>query len=101
MYVATQKGDVIKIMSSVGLPANAIKSKCSEKILEDTVERPKTCSGCLKHCKRNFCVSQRLISGHSGDLENGLFFAGRDVWKIKEILSVHQVFENFKGIFNK
>ena len=101
MYVATQKDDVIKIMSSVGLPANAIKSKCSEKILEDTVERPKTCSGCLKHCKRNFCVSQRLISGHSGDLENGLFFAGRDVWKIKEILSVHQVFENFKGIFNK
>lgn len=101
MCVNTKKGDVIKIMSSVGLPANAIKSDYSLKILNNETEKPKTCTNCLKHCNRNFCVNQRLVAGHNGDLKNGLFFAGKDVWKINEILSVHQVFENFKKIFDK
>lgn len=101
MYVNTKKGDVIKIMSSVGLPANAIKSNYSEKILNEITTPPSTCSSCLKHCSRKFCVSQRLIDGHKGDLENGLFFAGRDVWKIKDIVSVHEIFERFKPVFNK
>lgn len=101
MYLNCKKEDIVEIMSSVGLPANAIISPYSKKILDGTCESPKSCSSCLKHCSRKFCVSQRLIDGHNGDLENGLFFAGKDAWKINDILSVHDIFENFKFVFSK
>lgn len=100
MYVNCKKGDIVKIMSSVGLPANAIISPFAEKLLSNEKSIPKSCSNCLKHCSRNFCVNKRLVAGHEGDLENGLFFAGRDAWKINEILSVHEVFERFVPVFS-
>ncbi len=101
MYVNCKKGDIVKIMSSVGLPANAIVSPYVNRLLAEENLTPKTCTGCLKHCKRNFCVSGRLIDGHKGDYENGIFFAGRDAWKINDIVSVHEIFERFAPIFQK
>lgn len=99
MYVNCKQGDIVKIMSSVGLPANAIVSPYVEKLLTEKTSAPKICTGCLKHCTKNFCVSQRLIDGHKGDYENGIFFAGKDAWKINDIISVHEVFERFSPIF--
>lgn len=101
MYINCKKGDIVKIMSSVGLPANAIISPFAEKLLAENENLvPKSCIGCLKHCKKNFCVSKSLIAGHGGDYENGLFFAGKDAWKINEILSVHEIFEKFAPVFS-
>ena len=37
--------------------------------------------------------------GHDGNVEEGIIFAGKDVWKIDEILSVKEVFERFKAVF--
>ena len=99
MYVNCKKGDIVKIMSSVGLPANTIISPFAKKLLNDEKIVPKSCSSCLKHCTRNFCVSSCLIAGHDGDIENGLFFAGKDAWKINDIVSVHEIFERFKPVF--
>lgn len=97
MYINCKEGDVVKIMSSAGLPANAIVSPYVKKILDENKEiKPQTCTGCLKKCTRTFCVRNQLILGHEGDLENGLFFAGRDAWKINEILSVEEIINNFK-----
>lgn len=101
LYVNCKKGDIVKIMSSVGLPANTIISPYAKKLLSEENLTPKSCNGCLKHCKRNFCVSKSLIAGHDGDFENGLFFAGKDAWKINDIVSVHEIFERFKPVFNK
>lgn len=102
MYVNCKEGDVVRIMSSVGLPANAIISPYVQKLLDEKENlTPKTCDGCLKHCKRNFCVSKRLIDGHNGDYENGIFFAGKDAWKINDIVSVHEIFNRFKPVFEK
>lgn len=101
LYVNCKKGDIVKIMSSVGLPANTIISPYAKKLLSEENLTPKSCNGCLKHCKKNFCVSKSLIAGHDGDFENGLFFAGKDAWKINDIVSVHEIFERFKPVFNK
>ncbi len=100
MYTKIKKGDVIKIISSVGLPANTIISPYAEKVLKGITEAPKHCSGCLKKCTKNFCVNEKLVKAHNGNYKEGLFFAGRDAWKIKEILSVKEIIKNFKGIFN-
>ena len=100
-YVDSKKGDVVEILSSAGLPANAIVSPFVEKILNNTEDPPTKCNNCLKKCDRRFCVNERLVRGHDGDEEGGIFFAGVDVWKIKDIISVKEVFNRFKPVFEK
>lgn len=99
MYINAKKGDVVEIMSSAGLPANAIRSPFVEKILAGNPDKPTNCTNCLKKCNHEFCVNDRLMYGHSGNIEEGIVFAGPDVWKIDEILSVKEVFNRFKPVF--
>ena len=99
MYVNSKKGDVVEIASSAGLPANAITSPYVEKVLKAVTEKPTSCHGCLKKCTRTFCVNERLVMGHEGDENEGIFFAGKDVWKINEILTVKEVMDRFRPIF--
>lgn len=99
MYIKAKKGDVVEIMSSAGLPANAIKTPFVEKILSGNPDKPTNCTGCLKKCSHDFCVNERLVYGHDGNLKEGIIFAGKDVWKINEILTVKEVFERFRPVF--
>lgn len=99
MYINSKEGDVVRIASSAGLPANTIISPYAKKVLDFTTEKPRSCHGCLKKCTRSFCVNERLVMGHHGDKEQGLFFAGTDVWKINEVLSVSEVMNSFKKVF--
>lgn len=99
MYIKAKKDDVVEIMSSAGLPANAIRSPFVEKILAGNPDKPTLCTNCLKKCSHDFCVNERLVLGHDGNVEEGIVFAGKDVWKIDEILSVKEVFERFKTVF--
>lgn len=92
LLVKSKSSDVVTIMSSAGLPANAIRTPFSEKVLDGTVEPPKSCHNCLKFCTRKFCVNDALRKGHDGNMEEGLFFTGRDLDKIDDIVSVKEVF---------
>lgn len=101
MYIAAKEGDIVQIMSCAGLPANAIISPTVKKILENSQEiKPKKCVNCLKHCSYSFCVNERLVKGHEGDKEEGIFFAGKDAWKIDSIKPVKEIMGDFKKIFN-
>ena len=82
-----------------GLPANAIISPYAKKVIDELTEFPKSCFSCLKKCTKKFCVNERLVKAHNGDFEEGIFFAGRDAWKIEEILSVKDIMDRFRGIF--
>ena len=78
MYVNAKEGDIVEMMSSAGLPANAIISPFVQKILDDNPDKPTHCVKCLKKCTYKFCVNERLVRGHNGDYEGGIFFAGKD-----------------------
>lgn len=99
MYLNAKKEDLVQIMSSVGLPANAIVSPYVRKILDGKETPTKRCTQCLKKCKKNFCIKERLINSFDGDIENGIVFAGKDAWKINEILTVKEIFKRFGTIF--
>ena len=99
MYIKAKKGDVVEIMSSAGLPANAIRTPFVEKIIAGNPTPPSGCTNCLKRCSHDFCVNERLMYGHDGNIEEGIVFAGKDVWKIDEILTVKEVFNRFKSVF--
>lgn len=93
LYVNSGSADVVTIESSAGLPANAIRTKFAQMVIDGTAPKPSKCNNCLKHCTRVFCVNEALVKGHAGDMELGLFFTGRDLDKVKSIMSVEQVFK--------
>ena len=101
MYINAKEGDIVEIISSAGFPANTIVSPYVKKVLNEATEAPKKCVRCLKKCTFKFCVNERLVKAHDGNYEEGIFFAGRDAWKINEILSVKEIFDRFKKVFKE
>ncbi len=100
MYLNAKKGEVVEIQSCAGLPANAIISPFVDRLTKGTQEKPTNCVQCLKKCNYSFCVNEKLVVGHKGDLENGLYFAGKDVWKVNDIISVGEVFKRFRKVWS-
>lgn len=90
-YLKAKKDDVVLINSPVGLPGRALKNPFVERINEGTLS-PKVCKACLKHCSQNFCIISALSKAQQGDVETGLVFTGEYIYKIKEILSVKEIF---------
>jgi len=99
LYLNIKESDIVKILSPVGLQARAIMNDFTRKIIEGTVEKPETCERCLKKCSRTFCIMKALKNAESGNLKEGLVFVGKNVCKIKEILSVDEIFENIEKEF--
>jgi len=99
LCVKAKDSDVVKIMSSVGFPANAIRTRFSELVLNGEAPPPENCTDCLKHCRKNFCIKDALLRAKDGDMERGVFFTGEGLGKIKEILSVHDIFARIKTSF--
>jgi NAD(P)H-dependent flavin oxidoreductase YrpB (nitropropane dioxygenase family) len=93
-----QEEDHRYIKSPVGLPGSGVRNAFSDRLEQDAEAfKPTSCSGCLKHCLRNFCITDRLNKAQQGDIKEGLIFSGAYFYKIKEILSVHRIFEGIKN----
>ena len=97
MVVEASDEDVVRIISSVGFPANAIKSKFTDLIQAGEAPKPKSCTKCLKKCTEEFCILEALLNARAGNKESGVFFTGKSINNIKEVLSVKQVFEKIKN----
>lgn len=93
-YLKAKKGDVFRLMSPVGLWGNVLATHFSDEV-EQGRGKPPICSSCLKKCSRRFCIIQALIEARAGNLEKGLVFAGEQVYRINEILSVKDIFKMF------
>lgn len=90
------ENDVKVIRSPVGLPGRALKTPFVEKLAQQVDLKTKECKyKCLKKCDHYYCISERLTKALEGNLEEGLFFTGENVFKMKDILSVREVFDQF------
>ncbi len=93
-YLKANKDDVIMIKSPVGLPGRALKTVFTEKILlgEAPKPNPLECKGCIGDiCNKSYCILKALENARKGDLDNGLVFAGSNVWRVDKILSVEEL----------
>ncbi|MBF0501861.1 MAG: nitronate monooxygenase [Candidatus Riflebacteria bacterium] len=93
-YLQAKEGDVIKIHSPVGLPGNALMTPFYQRVSRGEVGVDH-CDGCLKRCSHSFCIVEALLQAKEGNLDKGLVFAGEHVYKIKEILTVKEIFHLF------
>ena len=88
--------DVALIKSPVGLPGRAIKTPFVKQLLKNADLKAKECKyKCLKKCDHVYCISDRLTAACEGNMEDGLVFSGENVFKMKEILTVREVFDQF------
>lgn len=90
------RDDIKVIRSPVGLPGRALRTPFVEKLAQQIDLKTKECKyKCLKKCDHYYCISERLTKAYQGDLDEGLFFTGENVFKMKDILSVREVFDQF------
>lgn len=95
-YLNAKKDDVTLIHSPVGLPGRAIRTPFVKKMEAGKELKAKECKyKCLKKCDHFYCISERLREARDGNIEDGLVFSGENVYKMKEILSVKEVFDMF------
>ncbi len=91
-----KREDSIFVKSPVGMPAHALKTPFTERLLKEG-RIPHTCKyNCLKACSGPdsiYCIADALLASVSGDVENGLFFAGNNAYKVNKMYSVKELIE--------
>jgi len=95
-HLKAKKEDVVIIHSPVGLPGRAIKTPLIEKILEGRAPKPdpKKCQECIGMvCDKSYCILEALENARKGDIENGLVFAGSNVWRVNKIVQVRELIQ--------
>ncbi|KEH97141.1 2-nitropropane dioxygenase [Clostridium botulinum C/D str. BKT12695] len=89
-YVNAKKEDIQIVKSPVGMPGRAIRNKFIDAV-ENTTSNVKCLYNCLKPCNPQeapYCISKALINAVKGNIDEGLLFAGSNVYKINKIVSV-------------
>ena len=108
VHLNAKKEDVVIIHSPVGLPGRAIKTPLVKKILAGKAPKPdpRKCRGCIGMvCDKSYCILEALENARKGDIENGLVFAGSNVWRVNKIVSVKKLIQELvreaNAIFKK
>lgn len=97
LYVKSEKGDVTLMHSPVGLPGQALRNGFLNLVEQEGYLEHGRCQNCLKHCSHNFCIMNALKSAcRPGVPEQALVFCGECVYRIKEILSVPEIFRRLR-----
>jgi NAD(P)H-dependent flavin oxidoreductase YrpB (nitropropane dioxygenase family) len=95
-YLNAKKEDVTLIRSPVGLPGRALRTPFVEQMEAGEELKAKECKyKCLKKCDHFYCINERLGMAKDGNVDEGLVFSGENVYKMKEILTVREVFDMF------
>ena len=88
-------------LTALGYKGRAIRNPFAQLSLDNKAPKPTTCDLCLKHCTHSFCIIRALTRAQQGDVETGLVFTGANMWKIKEILPVKEIFRRIKDEISK
>jgi len=95
-FLKAQKDDIVLVKSPVGMTGRAVRTPFIQKMEQGEDVSAKECKyKCLKKCDYKYCISERLRASCEGDIENGLVFSGSNTYKMKEILSVREIFDRF------
>ena len=94
-YIKSKKEDIKIIDSPVGMPGRAIYNNFIKQTEQVKCKIDK-CYNCIKTCNivnTPYCITKALINSVKGNVENGLIFCGSNVYKAKEIVSVHDLIQ--------
>lgn len=96
---ATQ-ADIGFMKSPVGMPARGVRTALQRAIEAGTAPKVKCISNCLQPCSKGegareagYCIADRLSDAWKGNLETGLFFSGSNGYRLKDLVTVHELVE--------
>ena len=95
-HINAAKDDVVIIHSPVGLPGRAVSTPFVDKVLAGTAPKalPEECKGCIGPvCDKSYCILKALEAARKGDLDNGLVFAGANVWRVQKMSTVKEIID--------
>jgi nitronate monooxygenase len=99
MYLQAREEDVILIKSPVGLPGRALKNTFTDLLQAGEAPHPEECQACLRNCSKVYCIHKALLNARNGQVQEGVVFTGKNVFKIKEILPVASIFQKILAEF--
>lgn len=96
MYVDASESDVVLVKSPVGLPGRALKNPFWERTQRGDYPKIPRCISCLKVCHKEYCIMRELEMSQTGDVEQGLVFAGSAAARIHDVPSVAVLMEQLE-----
>ena len=100
-YLQAQEEDVVIIKSPVGFPGRALHNNFIKQVETNTAPEPEKCAACLKSCSHDYCIMSALVNSSEGKVDKGVIFAGKNVFKIKDILPVKEIFRRLLADFEE
>ena len=96
-YLDAEKEDIVLTSSPVGLPGRALNNPFVKAMNAGEDVSTKKCPYvCLKKCDHLYCINERLTQARKGNTRDGLIFSGENTYKMNKILSVAEIFRQFK-----
>jgi len=96
-YLQAKKEDIVLTTSPVGMPGRALNNPFVKALNAGEDLSTKKCPEvCLKKCDHHYCINERLNAARDGNIQDGLFFSGENTYKMKSILSVAEIFKQFR-----
>lgn len=96
-YLDAKKEDIVLTSSPVGLPGRALNNPFVKALNAGEDVSTKKCPYvCIKNCSHLYCINTRLNQAREGNTRDGLFFSGENSYKMNKILSVAEIFRQFK-----
>ncbi len=93
-YIDAKAEDIVIINSPVGMPGRAIRNQYLDDV-EKGIKKPYRCPyHCILTCDYKnspYCIAHALISAKQGRFRNGFAFAGANVHRVSEIVSVKEL----------
>ena len=92
-YLDATEEDVTIIHSPVGLLGRVIRNRFLDKVANGQI-KIKCPYHCIKSCDiktAGFCIAKALYDAKAGDLDDGLIFAGANVYRVNKIVSVKEL----------
>lgn len=96
-YLNAKKEDIVLTSSPVGMPGRALNNPFVKAMnAGEDVSTKKCPQVCLKKCDHLYCINERLNMSREGNTQDGLIFSGENTYKMDSILSVSDIFSQFK-----
>lgn len=96
-YLNAKKEDIVLTSSPVGMPGRALNNPFVKGMNAGEDVSTKKCPHvCLKKCDHHYCINERLMMACRGNVKEGLIFSGENTYKMDKILSVAEIFRQFK-----
>ena len=96
LYISSKKEDVIIIKSPVGMPGRAIRTKFIDRVMLNEKFPFKCDYQCLRSCdvkNTPYCIAQAMCNATIGNLDEAVVFAGANVFRVKEVVSVKHLMD--------